>query len=360
MRESGHLEVVTAEAEELRLPLRDTAPDTQPLRSSAAALARSLAWAPGRRQSGAFSDRCQTLSRVFKPLLAAPESQPEKSVSGDFRLLHKTTFLLEAELAAAHATFNLPTDLPQARARNGAVVPRIAALAEDYLATAEYRFSEASFTNYVQGFQEVAVLKMAELWALIPVLKLVLLEQIAERGRRLLQDPTGSYSVRDQIRSLQDIRQTSWKVVIEPLIMFDHVLREDPAGAYSLMDYDSRDLYRKKLVNIAERSDCTEMEVASTVLALARQAQNEANDDPRVTLRASHVGSYLPARHRRTHLRDCFGGCISFDVSRDFAGVGAGFDSRCVVAEFTKRRSNHELRGDAVAACADSTQVGFF
>ncbi len=125
MRESGHLEVVTAEAEELRLPLRDTAPDTQPLRSSAAALARSLAWAPGRRQSGAFSDRCQTLSRVFKPLLAAPESQPEKSVSGDFRLLHKTTFLLEAELAAAHATFNLPTDLPQARARNGAVVPRI-------------------------------------------------------------------------------------------------------------------------------------------------------------------------------------------------------------------------------------------
>ena len=295
MRESGHLEVVTAEAEELRLPLRDTAPDTQPLRLSAAALARSLAWAPGRRQSGAFSDRCQTLSRVFKPLLAAAESQPEKSVSGDFRLLRKTTFLLEAELAAAHATFNLPTDLPQARARNGAVVPRIAALAEDYLATAEYRFSEASFTNYVQGFQEVAVLKMAELWALIPVLKLVLLEQIAERGRRLLQDPTGSYSVRDQIRSLQDIRQTSWKVVIEPLIMFDHVLREDPAGAYSLMDYDSRDLYRKKLVNIAERSDCTEMEVASTVLALARQAQNEANDDPRVTLRASHVGSYLLA-----------------------------------------------------------------
>src|SRR5258708_12369000 len=77
--------------------------------------------------------------------------------------------------------------------------------------------------------------------------------------------------------------------------MFDHVLREDPAGAYSRMDYESRDFYRRKLVNIADHSDCTEMEVAGEVLALARQAQHELNDDPRVTLRASHIGSYLLA-----------------------------------------------------------------
>ncbi len=294
MRENGHLEVIHAEMEDQSVH-GDMAPDTQSLLSNAAELARNLVWVPRQRESCVFRDRCRTLSGVLRPLLGALEFQPEKTVSGDFRLLRHTAFLLKAELDDACLAFNQATDLPHVRTRNGAVVPRIAAIAEDYLESAAYRFSEAGFTTYLQAFQEIDVLKMAELWAVIPVLKLVLLEQIAEHGRRLVQDPTGSYDVHSHVRSLQDIRQTTWKSVIEPLIMFDHVLREDPAGAYSRMDYESRDFYRRKLVNIADHSDCTEMEVAGEVLALARQAQNQLNDDPRVTLRASHIGSYLLA-----------------------------------------------------------------
>ncbi len=294
MRENGHLEVIHAEMEDQSVH-GDMAPDTQSLLSNAAELARNLVWVPRQRESCVFRDRCRTLSGVLRPLLGALEFQPEKTVSGDFRLLRHTAFLLKAELDDACLAFNQATDLPHVRTRNGCVVPRIAAIAEDYLESAAYRFSEAGFTTYLQAFQEIDVLKMAELWAVIPVLKLVLLEQIAEHGRRLLQDPTGSYDVHSHVRSLQDIRQTTWKSVIEPLIMFDHVLREDPAGAYSRMDYESRDFYRRKLVNIADHSDCTEMEVAGEVLALARQTQNELNDDPRVTLRASHIGYYLLA-----------------------------------------------------------------
>src|SRR5229473_3093249 len=299
MRENGHLEVIHAEMEDQSVR-GDMAPDTQSLLSNAAELARNLVWVPRQRESCVFRDRCRTLSGVLRPLLGALEFQPEKTVSGDFRLLRHTAFLLKAELDDACLAFNQATDLPHVRTRNGAVVPRIAAIAEDYLESAAYRFSEAGFTTYLQAFQEIDVLKMAELWAVIPVLKLVLLEQIAEHGRRLLQDPTGSYDVHSHVRSLQDIRQTTWKSVIEPLIMFDHVLREDPAGAYSRMDYESRDFYRRKLVNIADHSDCTEMEVAGEVLALARQAQNELNDDPRVTLRASHIGYYLLAEGAAT------------------------------------------------------------
>jgi len=55
---------------------------------------------------------------------------------------------------------------------------------------------------------------------LVPVMKLVLMEHIAELGRRLLEDPSGSYAIRDAIRGLQEIKQTSWKVVTEPLILF--------------------------------------------------------------------------------------------------------------------------------------------
>ena len=75
---------------------------------------------------------------------------------------------------------------------------------------------------------------------LVPVMKLVLMEHIAELGRRLaggsLWDPMPFV---DAIRGLQEIKQTPWKVVTEPLILFDHVLREDPARAYSRMDYET-------------------------------------------------------------------------------------------------------------------------
>ncbi len=295
MTESGHLEVVHAEAEDRPSPLRDMAPDTRTLDSTATEFARNLAWVPGEKKSHALSDRRRALSRVLKRSLAALASRSDKAASGDLRALHEAMFLLGAELQDACATFRRTSDLPQVRTASGKIVPRIAALAEDYLVTAAYRFNEHSFTKYVQAFQEVAVLRMAELWTLVPVLKLVLLEQIAERGCRLLDDPDGSYGVSERVRSLRDIRETNWKVVTEPLILFDRILREDPAGAYSRMDYDSRDLYRRKLVEIADHSDCSETEVANEVLALARQAQRQPNEDPRVTLRASHVGSYLLA-----------------------------------------------------------------
>ncbi|MGA7850145.1 MAG: glucoamylase family protein [Terriglobales bacterium] len=214
-------------------------------------------------------------------------------MSDDFRWLYDNLRLVETELEDVQETLKLPDKIPQVRAPDGAVLPRIAAMADDFLVGVAFQFAGSSFTAYVQAFQEVTVLKMVELWRLAPVLKLVLLERIAARGRRLLDDPAGLHGVDILVRSLRDVAQTCWKDVIEPLILFDHILREDPAAAYPRMDYDSRELYRKELVKIADHSDCTEMEVASEALALARQAQKQP--DPRVTLRASHVGSYLLA-----------------------------------------------------------------
>jgi cyclic beta-1,2-glucan synthetase len=250
---------------------------------------------PGQRESRDLGHRCQVLSQAFRPLLAALESPAVKTASADFRSLQENLLLLRGELDEISGTFNLPHKIPQVRTPDGAVISRIAALADSFMAAAEYRFEEPFFTAYIQAFQEVTVLKMAELWMLIPVMRLVLLEQIARRGTHLLKDPSISDGIQDAVRSLQELRQTSWRAVVEPLIRFDQVLRDDPAGAYSRMDYDSRELYRQKLINIAEHSDCTEMDVADKILALAREAQQRPNEDPRVILRASHVGTYLLA-----------------------------------------------------------------
>jgi cyclic beta-1,2-glucan synthetase len=293
MTRSVHLELVHAEADDLGPPPREMEPDTPSLRLNAAHLARNLAWVPSLRESHDFRERCRSLSHAFKPLLAALESPPARTVPDDLCLLRENILLLEMDLEDTRETFKRSNKTPQAVISKGAIVPRIAALAEDYLAAAGYEFGEVSFTDYIKAFQEITVLNMAELWALIPALKLVLLEQIAERGGRLLRDPNRPDGLHTLVRSLRDIRQTCWKVVIEPLILFDHILRQDPAGAYSRMDYESRDLYRTKLVSIADHSDCSELEVAGEVLALALEAAKHADENPRVTQRRSHVGTYL-------------------------------------------------------------------
>jgi cyclic beta-1,2-glucan synthetase len=263
--------------------------------TKAAELARSLAWIPGQQESQHFRERCEKLTRAFRPLLASLQSCSEKEVTGDLLELRANMFLIEGELQEICTTFNEPHKLPQARTLDGVVVPRIATLAQDYFAANSFQFTNANFTSYIQAFQEITVLKMAELWMLIPVMKLVILEQVAERGRRLIEDPSGSYGVHDPFRSLQEIKQTAWKGVIEPLILFDRVLREDPAGAYSRMDYETRELYRKQLVSIADHCDCSEVKVAAEALTLARQALARPHENPRVTLRDSHIGTYLLA-----------------------------------------------------------------
>jgi hypothetical protein len=304
-------EIVNAEVEPLPVH-EESPPAVQSLRLNAAQLASGLSWVPGHRDSCVLCDRCENLSRVYRPLLSALARQPEKTASAELRVLHESAFLLGAELDDTCAALGGSGSLPHVRGRDGKIVPRVAAIAEDYLASASYQFSESGLATYVEAFQKIDVLKMAELWALIPAVKLILLEQIGESGRRLLQDPAGSYPIHHEVRSLQDLKQTTWKDVIEPLIVFDQVLRQDPAGAYAQMDYESRELYRRKIVNIAERSDCSELEVAREVLVLARRARKEVHTDPRVTLRTSHVGFYLLAEgvdqlEKKTHFRPKLG-----------------------------------------------------
>ena len=293
--QSGPLELDSAEAQAQQTPPADmeTAPD--PLSLTAAELARSLAWLPGQQESSNFSDRCEALSRAFRPLLALLELRTAKPLSDDFRRLQESIFLLRGELEETCGTFSVPHRLPLVRTGNRIIIPRVAAVADNFLRAVEYEFGQASFTSYIHAFQQVTVLKMAELWMLIPVMRLVLLEHVAELGRSLLENRSGACAVNNAVRSLQDIKQTSWKTIIEPLILFDHILREDPAGAYPGMDYETRELYRKQVVSIADRSDCSETNVANEVLALARQAKAHPNENPRLTLRDSHVGSYLVA-----------------------------------------------------------------
>jgi cyclic beta-1,2-glucan synthetase len=293
MTEGSNLELVKEDAEDGQRQNVEPPKDKCVLVSAAADLARQLAWIPGQGESSHLRERSRTLRQSLQPLLVVLGSPRAKTESDDLRPLLENIALVHADLESTCGTFQRDNKLPQVRTPDGTILPRIAAVAEGYLAFADFKFNEVSFASYIEAFQEITVLKMAELWMLVPAMKLVLLEQIAERGPRLLQDPSGSYGVTTVVRSLEEIKHAPWKAVIEPLILFDQILRDDPAGAYARMDHDSRDLYRRKLVEMADRSDCSEIKVAREALTLARREQQKPNQNPRVTLRHSHVGRYL-------------------------------------------------------------------
>ena len=216
-----------------------------------------------------------------------------ESETDDHRWLRENTTLLWSHLGSTKNAFKPLDRLPHVNTPRGITIPRAAAVAEAFLHAVQFQFDEHALVAYINAYQQVTVLKFSELWALIPSLELVLLEQVAARGQRALQNPDTPQKVGVCVRSLRDISQLHWKDVLDPQVAFEKVLREDPAGAYSRMDFDSRDLYRSRLVKIAENSDSTEMEVAQAALSLAREAAKQDSGDPRLLQRQSHIGYYL-------------------------------------------------------------------
>ena len=294
MPQNTHLEMVGSEAQSLPELARD-ASNFDLLRAKTHRLARSFTDLPDVSSSRRIGERCKLLRAEFKPLLRALESPAAKpSVSEDGRWLYENIRLLHAGLQVTVEELKSHRKIPHVRTRKGEILPRVLALAEGFLDATSYQFSEQKFAFFIEVFQQVTVLELRELWALVSALKLVLLEQIAAGGHHCISGVgTEPCSVGICVRSLRDIEHAPWKEVIEPLIYFDHILRADPARCYAQMDYASRDLYRNKISKIAEHSDLTEMEVAHAALDLAQKAARRTYADPRVALRESHIGYYL-------------------------------------------------------------------
>jgi cyclic beta-1,2-glucan synthetase len=293
MPENTHIEMIENVAERMPEGTTEAALNLEQIRENAEALSKLLAWNPSVHTSHFFSARWNGMAAVLRPTLEEVNESPRKPTEpDDLRWLRENLVLLWAELWNTRNAFKLHRRLPHVRTPSGATIPRAAAVAEAYLHVVEFQFSESSFMAYLDAFQKTTVLKFRELWAVLPSLELVLLEQVAIRARKFLKN-SEPVSLGICVRSLRDINQLHWKEVLEPQIAFDQVLRQDPAGAYPKMDFESRNFYRERLVKLAERSDFTEVEVAFEALTLAKRAQNQKLDDPRLAERESHIGYYL-------------------------------------------------------------------
>ena len=203
--------------------------------------------------------------------------------------------LLRTAVASVWERLKEIEQLPRAILARQQEEPRIATAVELYLDTAGGEYSTDTFQAFIQALQEYEPLRVRELWNCAGFLSFALLESLQEEARTLLHSPNAEATqlLTAQIKSLRTIADTDWVEVIEPLIVFDSTLKQDPAETYGAMDFESRDLYRRRVAFVAHYSDCSELRVAQTALDLARLEFGEARNDPRMHSRRSHVGYYL-------------------------------------------------------------------
>ncbi|HXP07058.1 MAG TPA: hypothetical protein VN828_01120, partial [Acidobacteriaceae bacterium] len=169
--------------------------------------------------------------------------------------------------------------------------PRIITVADAYLQAMGSEYHPDAIKIFINEVQKHDPLELNELWALAPTLKFMLLEEVITQANEILQDEAahteaGAELLKTRMRSLRDVGYADWFSMIEPLVVYDPILQQDPANAYKFMDFESREEYRKRVAEIARFSDCTESEVAQAALTLALEAKEKHRvEDPRLRTR---------------------------------------------------------------------------
>jgi hypothetical protein len=250
--------------------------------------------------AGAFPARVHAARRELNALEAdlarlRTSSASEGSSSSALLDLRANARLLRAAVRAVSGDSEKIRSLPRVLLPAQQDEPRAASIATAYLRAVDAGFSAPEFRDFICALQEHDPLTLDELWSAAAFLNFILLESLLDDARILLRSPgpAPSHSVAVHLKSLREISRTDWASLIEPLILFDATLRQDPVEAYAAMDFESREFYRKRLALIARHSDCTESQVAEAALELAREGLTAAVDDPRIHSRRIHVGYYL-------------------------------------------------------------------
>jgi cyclic beta-1,2-glucan synthetase len=179
-------------------------------------------------------------------------------------------------------------------------IPRVYSIAKYILIYLDIELVQNDLNEFLNALQEKISLKMSELWALPLMLRLVLVEILTETIFELVEDEdsllqTQNYDflsispdevIARSLRTLLLFDRMDWKKFFESHAQVEKILRTDPLKTYQGMDFETRDLYRKKVEHFAEHSQLDEIEVAQLACDLANRAEKKHKNQ-------QHVGFYL-------------------------------------------------------------------
>jgi len=180
---------------------------------------------------------------------------------------------------------------------------RIEILARELVRRSSLELDLASVRHFIDAYEEVSSLTIAELWALPMLLRSSVLAHLLLFLHRLeipideealvgVEDGSGDVLALDPgtgveraTRALRLLDVIDWKAFFEHTSRVEATLRTDPALVYPRMDFETCDGYRKVVEALAWATGRTEQDVADVAIMLARA---EPDDE-----RRGHVGYYL-------------------------------------------------------------------
>ena len=216
-------------------------------------------------------------------------------------------WFLDNQHLIARTLRQLATEIPHGFRRRLPYVgdsrrPRALVLAEAFVTATRLDFDESHLISFVQAYQAEAALTIAELWALPVMLRVATIEELARAVDGLFLSnreaaphgpeatPEPSFVVERSIRTLRMLSEMDWRVFVQKSSAVEAALREDPAGVYGQMDFESRDAYRRVVESVAWDTARPEPEVARAAIVLAADARAASKSD---SPREGHVGYYL-------------------------------------------------------------------
>ena len=223
----------------------------------------------------------------------------------NFYIVEQTLHQIEQDLPQSYID-----QLPKLSETTLRGYPRVFALGWEWILYNQSQLDLAQVATFVQDYQKVTPLTIGELWALPTMLRIGILERLATAvtvltGIEVVEilralpnlppSPTLSNEtiVANCFLGLRLLSATDWKTFFEQISPVEKILRQDPAGIYIDMDFDTRNSYRSVIEELARHSIQSEESVAQIANELAQIAKDEPQAITQNPDRKSHVGYYL-------------------------------------------------------------------
>ena len=97
----------------------------------------------------------------------------------------------------------------------------------------------------------------------------------------------------NSITSIKEIQRINFLEIFEKINGVEEILKQDPAGVYSKMDYKTKEYYRGKIKEISKKTKISEIYIARKMLELAQENINQEEKTQNKINKKSHIGYYL-------------------------------------------------------------------
>ena len=315
-------------------------PDLEPAEDPVVALARTLSDARPRRTGFPIPARLGQFTAFFRSCYEffSGSASLELATSQTAEWLLDNLYVIEQAIRQIEQ--DLPVDyfnrLP--KTTTGWARVYLVALANTH--GKDTRLDLKQLISFLETFQEITPLTTGEIWALPLMLRLAVLELLAEALAQVtglpwetmsipaLEDeadsarPATDVIIADSVMNLRRLATQDWKAFFEDVSVLEKLLRSDPAGIYSQMDFDTRNRYRNVVEELANGSPIGEKGIARQAIELAQAGEN-------ASVRERHIGYYLmvPGRkllEERINFRPTFSGALVRFVQENATAVYLG------------------------------------